>query len=270
MKYATFLVSDNKWMLFEGVGLEGKLLGEITEPPGPIDFSLTLSSALWVCHIPGDGKNSVLRRLKLPELSVEHSFEVEKRLVAIAAAPDGRKIVALEIPQIPGQLPSLVLRDGHGWSTLSNEAVPDVSSRPVWIDERRIAFETAGRDLAICDPETGKITSGRPGRCPAAASLINRWYAVQEGQVKEFVAVAVGDGKEPGASVSGFDFGEVTSLRTTLDGEVFTWTEPKVGLGNEWYIQQRDQKRIRCDIKAHEVCAVLGPLDFTNLSGHSE
>ena len=257
MKYATFLAGNAEWVLHEGIGPEGKLLGSIKGPPTLIDFSMTNAAALWVCCTPDDSKGSFLQRIGLPGLAVEESVECKKRITAISASPDGQRIVA--VAQISGQGPTLVIWDGEDWSALNNEVTPDVSSRVAWIDDQSLVFESIGRCLSVFELGTGKTTSGPKGQSPAAAPLVNRWYAVQEGRVNEFVVA--GNIKDSGVSPSGFDFGVATSLRTTLDGEVVTSTEPRFWFGNRTYIQQRNQKRIPVQAEAHVVCAVLGPFE---------
>src|SRR6266404_99840 len=121
MKYVTFLASSERWTLFEGVGLKGSLLGERARPPKLIDFSMTLNAMLWIAS--GGGENSSLQRVKLPELSTAQAVEAEGRLTALAAAPDGQKVVALRVPRAPRQRPSLVIWNGHDWLDLNDDIV---------------------------------------------------------------------------------------------------------------------------------------------------
>lgn len=199
--------------------------------------------------------------MKLPSLSREHLAWNGGRVGALASAPDGRRVVALELPSDTSEQPALWLWDGNSWNAVKQQVISDISSKLAWLDGTRIVYESVNRQLTILDLATGHIEIGPSGCCPAAAGDIREWYAISNGRVVRFPFEL--SFTNPPTALDGFDFGNVTTLRVTRDGNVFTWTEPRWGYRSKGYIQQRGPSRKRFRLIDEGIGAVLGP--FVNM-----
>jgi hypothetical protein len=115
------------------------------------------------------------------------------------------------------------------------------------------------RKLNILDLDSGKTEIGPSGCCPAAAGDIKEWYALSGGRVMRF-PFEQSFSHQPTA-LGDFDFGNVTTLRVTRDGNVFTWREPRFGYRSKAYIQQRGRARQRFRLIDDGIGAVLGPFE---------
>jgi len=260
MRYVTFHAADNAWKLFDGIGVDGLLMGQRSNPPPLIDLGAGSEPALWSCCSTDTPGKSLIERVRLPELVVDRVITMEGRLVALAASGDGQQIAVLKLPSDSGEFSSLWIWNGQDWRQIHSDVRPDISSRLAWIDSRHIAFESFTRHISVLDLKTGTVETGPAGCCPAAAPDIGRWYAVSDGRV-----VAFDVDREIGSAIAdpaGIRLRQVTSLRVTRDGEVFTLTKPRFWFGSKTVIQQRGRRRISHRKLQDGFLVVLGPYDF--------
>jgi hypothetical protein len=178
---------------------------------------------------------------------------------AVASEPDGEQAVALELPSETGERPRLWWWDGKSWSAVKHPPVPDISSKVAWLDGARIVYESTHRLLTILDLASGYTAIGPSGCSPVAAGGIREWYAIRAGRVVRF-PFDDAFGRQPTA-LDGFDFGEVTTLRVTRDGNVFTWTEPRWGHRSKGYVQERGQSRQRLRVIDEGIGTVMRPVE---------
>lgn len=260
MGYLTFVDLQGKWRLYRGVGDGGEILCDLPDATPLHDLSAAHEPVLWVCSQSSrSNQESSVQRVKLPALSSEDLAWNGGRVGALAAAPDGRQVVALELPSATGQQPALWWWDGNSWTGVKQQVVSDISSKLAWLDGARIVYESAERRLTILDLVSGDTEIGPSGCCPAAAVDIREWYALSSGRVVRFPFEQ--SFSNPPAALAGFDFGNVTTLRVTRDGNVFTWTEPRWGYRSKGYIQQRGESRKRFRLIDEGIGAVLGQFD---------
>ena len=259
MGYITFIDLKGKWRLYRGIGAEGELIKELDPATLLHDLSPALTPLLWVCGQTSVNQTGSTQRVKLDDLSREDVAWSGGRVGAIASAPDGQRCVALGLPSDVGQQPALWMWNGSSWTTIAPQIMPDISSRLAWLDGSKIVYESVERKLTILDISSGKTEVGPSGCCPAAAAGIREWYAIAGGRVlrfpfeKSFATQA--------ATLDEFNFGKVTTLRVTSDGNVFTWTEPKWGYRSKGYFQERGKQRKRFQLIDDAIGAVLGPFD---------
>jgi hypothetical protein len=256
----TFHARDDTWLLFDGVGVDGCLLGRRSNPPMLIDFGISSELELWACCSSGTPAESVIERIRIPDLVAERFTTPQMRLSAIATSTDAQQIAALQVPNASGEFPALWVWSGQTWHRLPCEVNPDVSSRLAWIDNRRIAFESSMRHICVLDLELETVDIGSVGCCPAAAPDVGQWYAVRSKRVVAFDVNRRTNWTH--TDVEGIQFGQVTSLRVTRDGEVFSWTEPRLWFGSKTYIQQHGRRRIPHRKLKHGLWVVLGPYEF--------
>jgi len=259
MGYVTFVNQQRTWGLYRGIGGDGELLSELNDALALHDLSAAHQPILWVCSQSSGSENVSIQRVKLPALSSESIAWNGGRVGALASAPDGEQAVTLELPSDTDEQPRLWLWDGHSWNAVEGRVAPDISSKLAWLDETRIVYESVDRLLTVLDLDTGQVEIGPPGCCPAAAGDLREWYAISNGRVARFPFEQ--SFRHPPASLDGFTFGNVTTLRVTRDGEVFTWTEPRFGYRSKGYIQQRGQLRKRFQQGDEGIGAALGPFD---------
>lgn len=260
MGYVTFVDLNGRWRLYRGVGDAGELLCDLNAATSLHDLSAAREPVIWVCSQSASTiQETSIQRVKLPALTSEHVAWNRGRPGALAAAPDGRQIVALNLPSETSQQPALWLWDGNHWKSIKEQAIPDISSKLAWLDDSRIVYESVERRLTILNLVSGETEIGPSGCCPAAAVDIREWYALSSGRVMRFPFEQ--SFSNPPTPLAGFDFGNVTTLRVTRDGNVFTWTEPRWGYRSKGYIQEREQARKRFRPLDKGIGAVLGPFE---------
>lgn len=259
MGYVTFVDHQRTWRLYRGVGGEGEVIKDLNDATPLHDLTAAHEPILWVCSQSSSNQESSIERVQLPSLSGEHLAWNGGRVGALASAPDGQEAVALELPSNTSEQPALWLWDGNSWNAVKHEVISDISSKLAWLDGARIVYESVARQLTVLDLVTGHIEIGPSGCCPAAAGDIREWYAISNGRVVRFPFEQ--SFSHPPAMLDGFSFGNVTTLRVTRDGAIFTWTEPRFGYRSKGYIQQRGQGRKRFRHIDEGIGAVLGPFD---------
>jgi len=259
MGYVTFVDLKGEWRLYRGVGDEGELINDLKAATPLHDLAAAHDPILWVCSQSSGSQQTSIQRVQLPALSREHLAWDGGRVGALAGAPDGRQAVALELPSDINQQTALRLWDGDSWNAVEHQVIPDISSKLAWLDGARIVYESMERRLTILDLVSGQVEIGPAGCCPAAAWDIREWYAISSGRVVRF---PFGQSfSHPPTALDGFNFGNVTTLRVTRDGNVFTWTEPRLWYRSKAYIQQRGASRKRFRLIDEGIGAVLGPFD---------
>ncbi len=261
LSYFTFYARADTWMLFEGIGIQETLLGQRLNTPELIDFGTTQKPVLWMCYPHESPDRFVVEQVQLPDLSAKHTITVKKRLSAIAVSPDGQQVIILQVPSVSNGIPLLSVWNGQTWRQPDISVTPDISSRLAWFGDHLIAFEATNRRLAVLDLEAETVKIGPTGCWPAAAPIIGQWYAISDSQVAAFDAQPEFRGK--GVPIAGFRFGRVTSLRVTLDGQVFSWTEPRFWFGSKAFSQQRNRRRIHFRQPKHGLWVVIGPYEFS-------
>ena len=254
MGYITFIDLKGKWRLYRGTGAEGELIKELDPAMALHDLSAAHGPLLWVC---GQTSGSI-QRVKLDDLSREDVNWTGGRVGAIAGAPDGQRCVALELPSDVGRQTTLQLWNGSSWTIVQTNLIPDISSKLAWLDGSKIVYESVERKLTILDLDSGQTEVGPAGCCPAAAAGIREWYAISAGRVLRFPFEKSFANQ---TTVDEFNFGNMTTLRVTGDGNVFTWTEPKWGYRSKGYFQERGKPKKRFGILDEAIGAVLGPFD---------
>jgi|KBSSwiStaDraftv2_1062776.scaffolds.fasta_scaffold24013_4 hypothetical protein len=259
MGYVTFIDLKGKWRLYRGLGAEGELIKELDPAALLHDISPAQAPLLWVCGQTSVDQAGSTQRVKLHDLSREDVSWSGGRVGAIASAPDGQRCVALGLPSDVGQQPALSLWNGSSWKPIAPQVMPDISSKLAWLDGSRIVYESVERKLTILDISLGNTEVGPSGCCPAAAAGIREWYAIANGRVMRFPFEK--SFASPAATLDEFNFGNVTTLRVTGDGNVFTWTEPKWGYRSKAYFQERGKRRRRFQVIDDAIGAVLGPFD---------
>jgi len=259
MGYVTFVDLRGNWRSYRGAGDAGEVINELNAAIPLHDLAAAHEPVLWVCSQSSSNEKTSVERVMLPGLTREHVPWNGRRVGALASAPDGRQAVALELPSDVGQQPSLWLWDGNSWNAVKHQVIPDISSKLAWLDGSRIVYESIDRRLTILDLISGQVEIGPAGCCPAAAYDLREWYAVSSGRVVRFPFEQ--SFSHPPAVVDSFNFGNVTTLRVTRDGDVFTWTEPRFGHRSKGYIQQRGQSRKRFRLIDEGIGAVFGPFD---------
>ena len=259
MGYVTFVDLRGKWSLYRGVGDEGEVINDLSGATPLHDLTAAHEPILWVCSQSSGDQETSIQRVKLPALRSEPLAWNRGRVGAIASAPDGRQAVALELPSDTREQPSLWLWDGNCWNAVKNQVTSDISSKLAWLDGARIAYESVDRRLTVLDLVSGHIEIGPFGCCPAAAGDIREWYALSNGRVVRFPFEQ--SFNHPPTALDGFSFGDVTTLRVTRDGNVFTWTEPRFGYRSKGYVQQRGRNRKRFRLIDEGIGAVLGQFD---------
>ena len=260
MQYLTFVDLKGKWRLYSGAGAEGEAISAIDDATLLHDFSAAREPILWACSQTSSTQETSIERINLPTLSRERIDWKGGRVGAIACDADGQQVVALELPSDIDRLPALWLWKENSWSVVNQQVMPDISSKLAWLDGARIVYESVERKLNILDLVSGNTEQGPSGCCPAAAADIREWYAISSGRVMRFPFEQSFSG--PPVALDGFSFGNVTTLRVSRDGNVFTWTEPKWGHRSKGYIQQRGQARKRFRLIDEGIGAVLGPFDL--------
>jgi len=259
MGYVTFVDHQRTWRLYLGLGGEGEVIKELNDATPLHDLSAAHVPILWACSQSSSNQETSIQRVKFPTLSCEQLVWNGGRVGALAAAPDGQQAVALELPSNTSEQPALWLWDGNSWNAVENQVIPDISSKLAWLDGARIVYESVERRLTILDLVTGHIEIGPSGCCPTAAGDIREWYAISNGRVAHFPFEQ--SFSHLPTMFDGFSFGNVTTLRVTHDGDVFTWTEPQFGYRSKGYIQQRGQSRKRFRQIDEGIGAVFGQFD---------
>jgi hypothetical protein len=260
MGYVTFVDLQGRWRLYRGVGDAGEILCDLNDATPLHDLSAAREPILWVCsQSSSSNQETSVQRVTLPALSSEPVAWNRGRVGALAAAPDGRQVVALELPSETSQQPALWLWDGNYWKGIKQQVISDISSKLAWLDDARIVYESTDRRLTILDLVSGETEIGPSGCCPAAAADIREWYALSSGRVVTFPFEQ--SFSNPPTALAGFDFGNVTTLRVTRDGNVFTWTEPRWGYRSKGYLQERGQARKRFPPLDEGIGAVLGQFE---------
>ena len=257
MAYLTFVGQGRTRRLFRGVGADGDPLVEREGTPVQA-FAAARAPVLWVSGREGDGGPTTVERLTLPDLTGAAVDWPGARVGALAAAPEGDRAAAIELPEAVGEWPRLRLWDGRAWQTVATEPRPDISSRLAWIDAGRLAYESGERRLTVVDLATSQTEQGPPGCCPAAATAVGEWFAVAAERVVRF---PVDGGVVAPVPVEGIEFDDVASLSVTHDGQVFTWIEPGLLHRLKGYVQQRGGRRRRFRAIDAAIGAVLGPYE---------
>jgi len=126
-----------------------------------------------------------------------------------------------------------------------------------WTGSRQLAYEASDRRLCVIDMASGAHQLGPTGRNPAAALAAREWYAVVGTQAMRFPVTAP-FAAEP-VPLEGFSVDDPASLRFTHDGNVCTWTEPKVLYESRGYVQAKGGERIRMRALDDGIGAVIGP-----------
>jgi len=259
VEYVTFISQQQAWRLYRGVGSDGPLLKALPDAPLLHDLSAASPPILWVQTQSSGQDKPLIQRVSLPSLTSETIAWNGGRLGAVASSPDGQRAVVLELPSNINEQTRLWLWSGSSWNSVESQIVPDISSKLSWLEASRIVCETNERKISILDLETGSAEIGPSGCCPAAASDIREWYAISHGRVLRFpFEHSFG---HPPTTLDDFSFGNVTTLRVTRDGVVFTWTEPKIGYRSKGYIQKRGERRKRFPEIDAGIGAVLGPFE---------
>jgi hypothetical protein len=259
LQYVTFVDLKGKWRLYRGIGADGEVIIALDDATPVHDLSAARAPILWVCSQSSSNQETTIEHVKLGDLSRERLPWNGGRIGALASAPDGERAVALELPSdIDGEV-ALWLWDGSSWKVVRQQVRADISSKLAWLNTEKIVFESVERRLTILDLVSGTTETGPSGCCPAAAADIREWYALSGGRVMRF-SFEQSFSQQPTA-LNGFNFGNVTTLRVTRDGNVFTWTEPKFGYRSKAFIQERGRSRKRFRLIDDGIGAVLGPFD---------
>lgn len=260
MEYLTFVSRKGVWQLYQGVGDQGVPVAQGQASLSVQDMSAAAQPWLWLCGQAGGGRGAV-HKLALPDLRGEAITWSGSRVGAVASTADGERAVALELPAAPSQQARLLLWSGDHWQPLRLSAFPDVSSKVAWLDERRIVYESGQRRLVVADVLTGESHAGPRGSWPASASLRGEWYAVVDAQVVVFPS------RDPfqdsPTRLAGFDFGHVTTLRVSQDGQVCSWTQPRFLYRSKGYVQRRGERRARFRALDDGIGAVIGPYSLS-------
>jgi len=255
MRHVTLLARTGRWQLLAGAGDGGTVLGERSNAPRLVDVSFAAVPLLWACTKVAAGRWMV-EQLEVPSLCVRQTGEVGWRADAIASSPDGRRVVLLRGDGQDG----LWLGPQPGWTLLPCSTSPDAASRLAWIEERRLAFESAQRRLCTLDLESGDLETGPSGAWPAAAPRSGRWFAISAGHPVALPLSPRG-ALEP-QPLAGFDVAHPTSLRASCDGQVLTWTEPRLWFGIDTYVQSSGQQRTRLGRAGDALVAVGGSYEI--------
>jgi hypothetical protein len=261
MTYLTFINQRQTWRLYRGIGSDGALLVERSAMPPLHDLSAAEQPVLWVSS-QDTSERQIVQRLTLPDLQNESISWRGGRIGALASAPDGRQAVALSLPDGIDEQPRLWLWNERSWEEVESQMAPGISSKLAWLDHARVVYESFERRLTLLDLNTGRTMSGPPGCCPTVAISRREWYAVSADRVARFpLTESFGNRRVEQATLEGFTFGEVTTLRITHDGQVCTWTEPRPLHRSKGYVQQRGGRRRRFRAIDAGLGAVVGPYD---------
>ena len=134
---------------------------------------------------------------------------------------------------------------------------PSISSRLAWLESRAVVYESEDRRLTVYDPESAQVKSGPEGCCPAGIPDLQRWYAICALQVMEFPSAE--PFRDPPQPAAGFDFGIVTRVLPTHDGQFCTWQESASLKRLKGYYQERGGYRQRFAEIDSAAGAILGP-----------
>jgi hypothetical protein len=257
MPYLTFVSRDQTFYLYKGIGTEGQLLRETSQQDRLIDFCPGQQPILWLASRRANSEQGAIRRLLLPDLAGEEMSWPGGRVGAIACAPDGEQALVLELPEHPAARPRLWWWATQAWQVVEATLTPDISSKLAWLDGTRVVFESTDRALAVLDLSNGNVEVGPSGCCPVAAAAAHEWYALSGGAVSRF-SFDPALRRLPTLS-EGLQFGRVSALRVTSDGQVFTWVEARFHYRLRGFIQQRGQRQTHFPLIEHGLGAVLGP-----------
>jgi hypothetical protein len=267
MGYVTFVSEQHSWRLYGGLGAEGKLIAERHDALPLHDVCAASRPILWGCGPSSAAEKAVVVRASLTPLSSQEVPWSGGRIGAVACERSGDRAAALELPSRTDERPRLWLWASPSWTVVETRIVPDISSKLAWLEGSRIVYESVERRLVVLDHASGQAEVGPPGCCPSAAGAAHEWYAIAAGKVMRF-SVERPFASAPSA-IDAIDFGNVTTLRVTDDGKVFTWTEPTIGYGSRGYLQKIGERRRRFAAIDRAIGAVVGPYENSDRESSS-
>ena len=256
-QYLTFVSRRQHWRLYRGAGTK-QLLAEKAGAEPVVDAAAAVRPFLWLA-CAGSGRQGLVRRLRLPQLTAETIPWAGGRIGAVASAPDGERAVVLELPDTVEAEPQLRLWTSTAWQPIETRERPDISSALAWIGRDAVAYESATRCLAVIGLSSGQIELGPPGSSPAAAVQRREWHAVTAGKVLTFAVERPFDAAP--RVLEGFSFGTPFRIRFTNDGEICTWMEPFLVKQVKGYVQQRGGRRRRLRELSDGFAIVVGPVE---------
>ncbi|MEV0319758.1 hypothetical protein ACIBKX_16665 [Streptomyces sp. NPDC050658] len=235
----SFFSTASGWSLHEGLGDRGRTLTVRTGAPAAAHLAQDVSGSLWAAT---GREGAGLLRVRLPSLSSEPLPAPGPRIGALAAAPDGERLLATVLPgHLRGSV-ELWLWDGSGWRIEGASPPPHISSRLAWPSGNLVVYESVYRRLAVFVIGADRAAEITEGRLPAAAPLRPAWYAVTgRGEVSEF-GVAFPYRPRP---VPGFRFGAVSALSFSPGGAACLWTESRFPYRVKGFGQRRGGRRFR-------------------------
>jgi hypothetical protein len=248
----SFFSTAAGWRLYEGVGDRGQLVAERDGAPAASHLAQDVSGRLWAAVGPGAAQ---LVRIALPGLAVEPVPRPGSRIGALAAAPDGGRLLVTVLPQNTRGSVELWLWDGSGWRVMGASPPPHISSSLAWLSGDLVVYESVYRRLAVLVLGNDRAAELTEGRLPAVAPLRPAWYAVTGRRVSEF------DFPFPYHQhpVRGFRFGAVSKLSFSPAGAACLWTESRFPYRVVGFGQSRGGRRVRVRSLDRGAGIVLSP-----------
>ncbi|MFG2502986.1 hypothetical protein ACGFSB_32865 [Streptomyces sp. NPDC048441] len=234
----SFFSTAAGWQLYEGIGDRGRPLAVRDGAPAAVHLAQDAAGRLWAATGPGAAH---LVRITLPGLTAEPVPRPGPRIGALAAAPDGDRLLVTVLPQGPHASVGLWLWDRTGWQIMGANPPPHISSSLAWLSGNVIVYESVHRRLALLPLSGDRSADLTEGRLPAAAPLRPAWYAVTGRRVSEF-DFTFPYHQHP---VRGFRFGAVSALSFSPGGTACLWTESRFPYRVAGFGQLRGGRRIR-------------------------
>jgi hypothetical protein len=260
MEYVTFVARRSIWRLYKGVGGHHRQLRERLGMDRLSGLGTGSSSVFWAFGSRAEPRRDFIQRVRLPNLDSEDARWGGHRVGAVAGSHDSEGALAIALPDRLREGTAVWRFQGRYWKGLELAVTPDISSKVAWLDMSLCVYESTARRLTLLHLDTGLTEEGPRGCCPVVAPEIREWYAICQGKVVRFeFHNPFGRAAKP---VEGIDFGNVTSLQVTADGQVWAWTEPRIGYQSKGFIQQKGCRRERFPEVDTGVSAVLGPLSL--------
>ncbi|MFH8484347.1 hypothetical protein [Streptomyces longisporoflavus] len=235
----SFFSTATGWRLHEGVGDGGRLVAEREGAPAASHLARDASGGLWAAVGPGAAR---LVRITLPRLADEPVPRPPgQRIGALAAAPDGDRLLVTLLPQSTRGSVELWLWDRSKWQVMGTSPPPHISSSLAWLSGDLVVYESTYRRLALLVLGNDRAADITEGRLPAVAPLRPAWYAVTGRRVSEF-DFSFPYRRHP---VRGFRFGAVSALSFSPGGSACLWTESRFPYRVVGFGQSRGGRRVR-------------------------